>query len=794
MRNWLEPPSLSPAPALSAAVGGHPLVAQVLQQRGISDPAAARAFLSPDDYTPCAPEELPDLEIAVERLVKAIQSGETICVWGDFDVDGQTSTALLVQTLQELGGKVIYHIPVRETESHGVNLPVLTQFIEQGTQLILTCDTGVSSHAAADFARSKGVDFLITDHHDLPEKLPDALAVVNPKRIGQSNSAGQHPLSTLPGVGVAYKLAEALYQRFGRAGEALKHADLAALGIVADVAIQTGEARYLVQRGLEILRQTEAEDPSSPTWRKAGLRVGLQSMLESADIKPAWLSETHIGFGLGPRLNALGRLADANLCVELLTTQDLRRARVLAYTLEDLNSRRQLLTSQVFQAAQAQIEREPELLESPVLVLSQPAWPAGVIGIVASRLVDHYHRPVILISCPPGVVGRGSARSVEGVNITALLADQRNLLENFGGHPMAAGFAIRPENIPALLRGLERSFRRLGFRQEVETTLQLDGYLTLNELSLELVEDLQRLAPFGPGNPPLVLAARNLKIKSHAPVGRTAEHLQLIVEDEAGNRSKVLWWQGVGLPLPQGRFDLAFTVHASNYRGLREVQVEWVDGRALPAIEGLQESLFPPLVVQDYRQSAQPLAALKHLLEQDPSLQVWREADAKERLEKAGVSGHTRQELIAAPRLVIWTTPTGRAELNTALQRVAPQTVYLFARDPVESDINSFLRRLAGLAKYVQNQQAGQTDLSWLAAATGQRKTAVRLGLEWLAERGEIAFSLAEEEKVCLSRGQQTPGNAASAERLHQGLKKLLDETAAFRDYFRKAAIEGLLG
>ena len=251
MRSWLEPSFIPVPPALAAAVGGHPLVAQTLACRGITTPAAAVAFLDPNAYLPTPPDALPGMARAVNRLWRAIRGGEPICVWGDFDVDGQTATALLVGTLADLGAHVSYHVPVRETASHGVDLPNLKQVIADGARLILTCDTGVTAHDAAKFARSQGVDMIITDHHELGASLPDATAIINPKLL----PSREHPLADLPGVGVAYKLAEALYERARRPRDASRHLDLVALGIVADLALQRGDTRYLLQRGLAALRR-----------------------------------------------------------------------------------------------------------------------------------------------------------------------------------------------------------------------------------------------------------------------------------------------------------------------------------------------------------------------------------------------------------------------------------------------------------------------------------------------------------------------------------------------------------
>ncbi len=570
MRPWLEIPEIEISAELLQIAGGQPLVAQALAQRGYADPAAARAFLDPAYYSSASPWELPGMERAVERLGSALRRGEHILVWGDFDVDGQTATTLLVSTLRELGGRVSYHIPVRANELHGVNLTVLTGLLEANDppSVLLTCDTGSAAYPAVVYAGERHVDVIITDHHELPRplieatdeasdgpyQLPPAYALVTPRLL----PAG-HRLGSLPGVGVAYKLAEALFQQTGNPAGVEQHLDLAALGIVADVALQTGEARYLLQRGLERLRQPQ--------------RLGLQAIYERAGLNPERLTEEQIGFVLAPRLNALGRLGDANPAVELLSTRDESRARLLALELEGLNSRRQLLTSQVLRAALAQIEQDPSLGASEALVLAHPAWPAGVIGIVASRLVELMGKPVALIAIPPGEDGRGSARSVEGVDITAAIAGQAGLLNGFGGHVMAAGFSIPPENIVGFRHGLSQAVaaQRAALpaeRAAVLAALTIDGVLPWGELSLELAESLERLAPFGAGNAPLALVSRALHVVHQSAFGRQSEHLHLTLEDESGFSRRVVWW-GAGDfelsgALPQGMFDLAFTLRASN--------------------------------------------------------------------------------------------------------------------------------------------------------------------------------------------------------------------------------------
>jgi single-stranded-DNA-specific exonuclease len=758
-KTWREPDEVASSPELQQAVGGHPLVAQVLAQRGYHTPAAARAFLDPAAYQPASPYELPGMQQSVERLARAIQAGECIGVWGDFDVDGQTATALLVEGLKELGAQVISYIPVRARESHGVNLPGLEAFLGRGAQLLLTCDTGIDAVAAADYARQRGVDVIITDHHDLPKRLPRALALVNPKFLPP-----EHPLATLPGVGVAYKLLEALYAHFGRAGEAERFLDLVALGIVADVVVQTGDARYLLQRGLAVLRQTP--------------RAGLQALFENAELEPAHLTEEHIGYVIGPRLNALGRLDDANSAVEFLTTQDAERARLLALNLEGLNAQRRLLTDQVFQGVLAQIEREPALVEAPALVFAHPQWPAGVIGIVANRLVERFHKPALLIAAPPGELGRGSARSVAGLNITAAITANRVLLQGFGGHPMAAGLSIEPERIPEFRAALGRTVQRMLGEAQIVPELCLDGYLPLGELTPELVEDLERLAPFGPGNPPLALASRNMTWQGSTPVGRGGEHLQVTVQDEGGAAHRLLWWQGAGWPIPQGAFDLAYSARSSTYRGQAGLQIEWLDARPLdgPAPEVARA---PAIEVHDFRFSAQPERDFA-ALELPPETCIWLEGGVP-----GPAGGLPRHELHESEALVVWSSPPSPAELGEAFRRVRPRRVYLFAVDPGLDEPGRFLERLAGLVKYALRAGEGAVPLERLAAACSQRAASVRLGLDWLTAQGHISVQYLEGGLVELGKGQA--GDSGSATALEQRLSAALGESASYRGYYRRA-------
>jgi single-stranded-DNA-specific exonuclease len=773
MANWLEPIAIQVPESLRAAVGGHPLVAETLARRGILTPEAACAFLDPICYTPTPPEELPDLTVAVERVEAAIRNGEQICVWGDFDVDGQTSTVLLVSVLRTLGADVTHYIPVRAHESHGVGRASLERVLNAGARLILTCDTGVTAHAAVAYTTSRGADVVVTDHHDLPPTLPPACAVVNPNRLSPD-----HPLRELPGVGVTYKLAEALLHRAGRADEAEGPAlspagellDLVALGIVADVAVQVADVRYLLQRGLDALRHTK--------------RLGLQELMRVAGLLPAGVTEEQIGFVLAPRLNALGRLADANVAVELFTTTDLTRARTLAHELEGLNARRRLLTHQVLQGALAQIKQDPLLLKQSVLVLAHPSWPASVVGIVAGRLAERYRRPAILISAPPGQRARGSARSVPGVDINAAIATHGEVLHRFGGHPMAAGLSLDPEQIPAFHRLILRTVSQMAAEAPTLPSIVVDACLPLTELSLDLVADLERLAPFGNGNPPVTLVARNLRPAGDAKIGRHEEHRRVTVRDESGQTYEVLWWHSADWQLPKGPFDLAYTARTSDFLGQRRMQIEWVAAREREP-ERVAVTAKPTIQVQDYRRISNPRGVLAGLIKRG-GVQVWAEGEAA-----AVVEGGGRHQLTTGPTLAIWTNPPGPAELKAALECVAPQTVYLFGQSPNKDDLQSFLRRLAGLVKHVLNEKDGQASLTAFAASTAQRETTVQAGLEWLAARGQLRLVEASDDALTLAPGDGYP--RPEAHQVQARLKALLEETAAYRNFYLRADLDRLI-
>ena len=758
-RSWIVQEKLPIPGELRQHLPYHEIILQTLVQRGFSTVNSVQQFLNYKEYSPTSPFDIPDMDRGIDRVSRAIDNHQLIGIWGDFDVDGQTSTAILVSGLRAINASHIYHIPVRGRESHGIGMEALKEFISAGVDLILTCDTGVTANESIAYAKSLGIDTVITDHHLLPEVLPDAEAVINPRRLPTG-----HPLSTLPGAGVALKFTEALLTARKIDMDASLH-DLAALGIIADLADLYGDTRYLAQSGLETMR-------FSP-------RPALAALLAEAEVNPTSMTEEQVSFALAPRLNAVGRLADANPIVNFLLSNDSAEIRVTVSQVEGLNSRRKLLCDQVFAGAHSLIEQDRSVLGYAVLVLHHPEWPGGVVGIVASRLVELYHRPVILLTGTPGQPLRGSARSVEGIDITAALRRNENLLLNYGGHPMAAGLSLTEENLISFVRGLDKELEEQTSQMEAGPQLLIDAVINPSDVSIELARSFEVLAPYGPGNPPLVFSSENMQVVDTRPVGKLREHLLVDVEDPAGNVNRLIWWNGTGLPLPEGRFTLAYTPRATNYRGEDQVSLEWVDYRQaaneiVPEVKEKNKSIENI----DLRHSGTPAVELERLIDQG-EIQIWKEGN-----DDFKVNGLSRSNLQPGHNLVIWSVPASYAVLRQIIRTVRPKTLYWFLLAPAEHQLPVFLRQLASIIKHQLNRGECFFSASSLAASLAASEDIVELGINWLASKGSITIEDREADEFTLKLGGEA--DPAAQEKMEQSLLRVFQELQAFTSHLRQ--------
>ena len=546
---------LTPAERPINIPGVHPLLAQLLCNRGISEPSQIETFLNADSRLEADPFLLPDMHQAVSRIYQALLTGEEIAIYGDFDADGITATALLVQGLSALGGKVIPYIPHRYHEGYGLQVAALEKLRKQGISLIITVDTGITAIAEIQKARKMEIDIIVTDHHLPLASLPPALAVVDHKR---SDSVCQS--TELAGVGVAFKLLQALLKGSGREELLNRLLDLVALGTVTDMVPLTGDNRYWVKRGLELINNTE--------------RLGLQEMMRGANLKPGNLDTESISWVLGPRLNAAGRLGDAATSYQLLLTQDPQEAASLASELEEKNAKRQRLTSELLERARERIIATGTDL--PLLMTGDEDYPTGVIGLVAGRLSEEFYRPVILFKFGAETC-RGSGRSIPEFNLMAALKDCRDLLTNFGGHTKAAGFSVPTTNLTQLQKRLltlaEAQLAGLDLRPHID----IDAEVPLSVFTGETFKQIQRLAPFGSGNPLPAFVSRHVEIVDQRQIGSHGEHLGLKLKQEGIVWNAIAFRFGNRAQETAAYLDIAYNLDIDRWNGGERLRLKLLD-------------------------------------------------------------------------------------------------------------------------------------------------------------------------------------------------------------------------
>ncbi|MFP4322421.1 MAG: single-stranded-DNA-specific exonuclease RecJ [Anaerolineales bacterium] len=542
----------------------HPLIAQVLYNRGLTDYESALDFLK-GRSTLHDPMRMKGMQQAIGRIRQAIRAREPIVVYGDFDADGVTSTVLLVQTLRGLGAIVKPYIPDRVDEGYGLNTPALLGLAAEGNKLIITVDCGTRSVEEVVAAQEVGLDIIITDHHSVGDDIPPALAVLNPKQADC-----KYPEDMLAGVGIAFKLAEGLI-RVAKANDRSapnitveELLDLVALGTVADLApLDRAENRTLVIAGLQQLNRAK--------------RPGIYALLNVANVEPGKADATSIGFSLGPRINAAGRLGSAMTAYELLDTDNINRAMDLATQLQEINTRRQELTQRLQEEARSMALAEANG-DLPLIFASAPHFTSGVVGLVAGRLVEEFYRPAIVVE-QGEEESRGSCRSIEEFNITEALDQCADLLLRHGGHAQAAGFSILTENIPAFKQRLMNLARAQLVGQVLEPAVHIDAKMSLSQATLELARELEQLQPTGHANHSPVFMSERVRVLDYRAVGRDGKHLKLKLGDGPVHIDGIAFGQGDWSSDMPPYVDVAFHLEVNEWQGFIKPQVNVQDIR-----------------------------------------------------------------------------------------------------------------------------------------------------------------------------------------------------------------------
>jgi single-stranded-DNA-specific exonuclease len=544
---------------LAKSLGINPVTAQVLINRGIRNEVEGEQFLNSSLFDLPSPYLLKDMDKAVDRIRDAIGQAEKIAIYGDYDVDGITSTAILYLFLKDLGANVIYYNPDRLKEGYGVNIDAVHKLKNEGVSLIISGDCGITAHEEVVEAKRLGIDFIITDHHEPSDVLPEAAAVLNPHQEGCI-----YPGKEIAGVGVIFNLVIALRRLLRDSGffessepNLGEYLDLVALGTVSDCASLTNVNRILVKEGIKRLSNAK--------------RLGIIALKEVCGTKSK-VDTYDIGFKLGPRINASGRLSSAGLAVELFVSNDVKKAREIASILNNENSKRQTIEGDIIRDIINQIKTSPSVLNMNSLVLASPDWHQGVIGIVASKLAEIYQKPTVIISIQEEGIGKGSARSVEGVNIYDALSKCDDLFEQFGGHELAAGLNIRTEKIDEFRSRFETAVSDA--LVDHTSKLRIDGAIKLSNLTDSLVHELGRLSPFGIGNPAPIFIARSVSVTSQRLL--KDKHLSLKL-NHTNNSCYAIWFnpkEQVTLP---DRIDVVFTPEFNEWNGKKSIQLNVKD-------------------------------------------------------------------------------------------------------------------------------------------------------------------------------------------------------------------------
>jgi single-stranded-DNA-specific exonuclease len=547
---WIFPPPADGAGELACALGLPRFAAELLVRRGFRSVADAEIFLTPRLKTLGDPFLLPNMAAAVERILAAVERRERIVLYGDYDVDGVTSSALLTRLLRALGAQPACFLPLRADEGYGLSPDGVARCIaEHRPQLLVAVDCGTASVAEITALQAQGIDVIVLDHHQCAEALPPCVALVNPK-LGDD-------FHYLCSVGIVFKLAHALLLRRPVDSFDLRDClDLVALGCVADLVPLRGENRVLVRRGLAQLAVSK--------W------AGLRALVEVSGLRPPF-SPGNIGFGLGPRLNAAGRLGTAQDALELLLTADPNRARTLALNLDVQNRERRAVEESVFQQAEAQLAEIFDAARDAAIVVGAAGWHPGVVGIVASRLQKRHYRPAFVVGFDEAGLGKGSGRSIEGLSLVATLARCAEYLEKHGGHDMAAGLTMRETRFADFRRAFCACARELLTDEQLQPRLHVDGEVTLDEIDLALLEQHEVLQPFGMGNPQPVFAARGVTLNAQPRVMKE-KHLSLILR-QGRHEARAVWFNAAAENLPRPPWDIAFQVERNEWQGTVSPQI-----------------------------------------------------------------------------------------------------------------------------------------------------------------------------------------------------------------------------
>lgn len=734
------------------------LIDRLLEVRGITTEAAKEEFLNPLGITLMHPNAFCDMPKAVERIVKAIDEKENILIYGDFDADGVTSTSVLMKTLGYLGANVDYYIPDRESEGHGLNTKALVQLLtKKKPKLVITVDNGISSVEEVKFINSFQRDVIITDHHEAPEELPPALAIINPKAMNALDEkltpAQIESLTSLAGVGVAFKLAQAVLEKYDKLSFSYEILPFVTVGTIADIVPLIGENRYFVTKGLELIA--------------SGKHYGLKRMLDVAGVgTDNGLTAEQIAFTIAPRINASGRIDTVDSAVKVMISENKQEIEMAIITLENFNKLRQEMCSQMFAEAD-EMWRASKSRDNAIVLFSKD-WHIGIIGIVASKFVEKYYKPTFIMNYSEETkMFRCSARGVKELNLYDIISNISEHLEGFGGHQLAAGFAFSEEkaSFDTVKKALNKTIDEMLNGQKLNPSIDVDLELSIDEVDVSLVEEISKLEPFGASNPSPTFVVNNLALKQKKLMGSTKDHLKLTVEAPNGTIDCV-WWSRGDIPLIQGdRMDIAFAPQLNTFNGVTSVQLILKDVHS----DGLKEEETSKVKIYDHRKKTNILAQVNDYIK-NSKLSICAFVEDRSILEKLKPFKSicdcivTRSNAHKSDVLMFFDYPADEDVMQSVMTTVAADAIHYMNYQNYKINEEGVLKVFSGMIRYTCNTLDGDFSLCRAASALGVTNVVIETLLEMfedtgmikIKERGEESFKIEFISSVELSKTLHT--------------------------------------
>ncbi len=713
----------------------------LLEIRGIKTEEAKRDFLNPLGITLMHPNAFCEMPKAVERICTAIDNSEKILIYGDFDADGVTSTSVLMRTFAHLGADVDFYIPDRETEGHGMNSKSLVKLLSQKKpKLIITVDNGISNVEEVKFINSFGRDVIITDHHEAPEEVPEAYAIINPKAMNALDEKLTTPqiesLTSLAGVGVAFKLAQGVLEKYNKLDFSYEILPYVAVGTIADLVPLIGENRYFVTKGLELIA--------------SGKHYGLKRMLETAGVNTDnGLTAEQVAFSIAPRINASGRLDTVDSAVKVMISDNKQEIELAIMQLENFNKIRQEMCSQVFAEADEMWKNSKS--RDNAIVLFNKDWHIGIIGIVASKFVEKYYKPTFIMNYSEETkTFRCSARGVKELNLYEIISNISYKLDGFGGHKLAAGLTFSEEKatFDAVKKALNKTVDEMLNGKKLCPSLDVDMELSINDIDVSLVEEISKLEPFGMSNPSPTFMVKNLTLKQKKLMGSTKEHLKLIVEGPNGDIDCV-WWSRGDVPLISGdKLDIAFAPQLNVFNGVTSVQLILKDVHS----DGLKEEDTTKQKIYDHRKKTNILRQVNDYIKNSKlGISVFVEnkviSDSLKPYKEISEKIINRTNAHKDDVLMFFDYPADDDILQDLMQTISPSAVHYMNYSEPKFDEEGFLKTFSGMIRYTCNNLDGTFNLSRAAAALGVNDAVIEILLEMFEDAGMIKI-LSRDEKA----------------------------------------------